>query len=117
MLILVGFLLVIVITALTGYFVAQEFGYVAVDRSRLRQQADAGDEAAQRALKVTERLSFMLSGAQLGITVTALIASGQVGATKGLVLHAVDAVGLVHAMILRIQALLLPIQTLVFSGH
>jgi CBS domain containing-hemolysin-like protein len=73
LLILIGLLLVIVITALTGYFVAQEFGYVAVDRGRLRQQADEGDEAARRALKVTERLSFMLSGAQLGITVTALI--------------------------------------------
>jgi multidrug resistance efflux pump len=46
-----------------------------------------------------------------------LIESGQVGTTKGLVLHAVDAVGLVHAMILRIQALVLPIRTLVFSGH
>jgi multidrug resistance efflux pump len=46
-----------------------------------------------------------------------LIDSGQVGATRGLVLHAVDAVGLVHAMILRIQALVLPIRTLVFSGH
>jgi multidrug resistance efflux pump len=46
-----------------------------------------------------------------------LIASGNVGTIKGLVLHAVDAVGLVHAMILRIQALLLPIQTLVFGGH
>ncbi|WP_147023501.1 HlyD family secretion protein, partial [Microvirga aerophila] len=45
-----------------------------------------------------------------------LIDSGQVGAAKGLVLHAVDAVGLVHAMILRIQALVLPIQTLVFGG-
>jgi multidrug resistance efflux pump len=32
-------------------------------------------------------------------------------------LHAIDAVGLVHAMILRIQALLLPFQTLVFGGH
>jgi multidrug resistance efflux pump len=32
-------------------------------------------------------------------------------------LHAIDAVGLVHAMILRIQALLLPIQTLVLGGH
>ena len=32
-------------------------------------------------------------------------------------LHAVDAVGLVHALILRIQALLLPIQTLVLKGH
>jgi multidrug resistance efflux pump len=46
-----------------------------------------------------------------------LIDSGTVSATKGLVLHAVDAVGIVHAMILRIQALVLPIQTLVFSGH
>jgi hypothetical protein len=36
---------------------------------------------------------------------------------RGFALHAVDAVGLVHAMILRIQALILPIQTLVFSGH
>ena len=73
MLILVGLLLVTVITAATGYFVAVEFGYVAVDRSRLRQQAAAGDRAAARALTVTERLSFVLSGAQLGITVTALI--------------------------------------------
>ncbi len=32
-------------------------------------------------------------------------------------LHLVDTVGLVHALILRMQALLLPIQTLVFGGH
>ncbi len=32
-------------------------------------------------------------------------------------LHGVDAVGVVHAVILRAQALLLPIRTLVFSGH
>ena len=46
-----------------------------------------------------------------------LIASGKVSTTRGLVLHAVDAVGLVHAMILRIQALVYPIQTLVLGGH
>jgi hypothetical protein len=40
-----------------------------------------------------------------------------VGATKRFALHAVDAVGLVHALILRIHALVLPIKTLVFSGH
>lgn len=34
-----------------------------------------------------------------------------------LVLHAIDAVGIAHAAILRLQALLLPVQTLVFSGH
>jgi multidrug resistance efflux pump len=45
------------------------------------------------------------------------IASQDTGAFKGFVLHAIDAVGLVHAMLLRIQALLLPIQTLVLSGH
>jgi hypothetical protein len=45
------------------------------------------------------------------------IASGEVGAFKRFVLHAVDAVGVVHAMLLRVQALLLPIQTLVLSGH
>jgi multidrug resistance efflux pump len=46
-----------------------------------------------------------------------LITSGQVGTLKGLALHGVDAVGLVHAMILRIQALVYPIQTLVLGGH
>jgi CBS domain containing-hemolysin-like protein len=73
MLILIGLALVLVVTAVTGYFVAQEFGYVAADRGRLRNDAAQGDRAAARALKVTERLSFVLSGAQLGITVTALL--------------------------------------------
>jgi multidrug resistance efflux pump len=45
------------------------------------------------------------------------IASKNTGAFKRFALHAVDATGLVHAMLLRIQALLLPIQTLVLSGH
>ncbi|TDC80397.1 HlyC/CorC family transporter [Micromonospora sp. KC606] len=73
MLIVVGLVLIIALTAATGYFVAQEFGYVAVDRGRLKQRADDGDQASARALEVTSRLSFMLSGAQLGITVTALL--------------------------------------------
>jgi multidrug resistance efflux pump len=36
---------------------------------------------------------------------------------RKIALHVVDGVGLVHALLLRIQALLLPIQTLVLSGH
>lgn len=36
---------------------------------------------------------------------------------RRIVLHTIDTVGLVHAMLLRIQALLLPIKTLVLSGH
>jgi multidrug resistance efflux pump len=36
---------------------------------------------------------------------------------RKIALHVVDGVGLVHALLLRIQALLLPIKTLVLSGH
>ena len=39
------------------------------------------------------------------------------GTSKWVFLHVIDAVGVVHALILRIQALLLPVQTLVLSGH
>ena len=46
-----------------------------------------------------------------------VIASKETGAMKRVVLHAVDALGLVHALILRLQALVLPFKTLVFSGH
>src|SRR2546428_4211977 len=74
MLILAGLGLILVLTIATGYFVSQEFAYVAVDRSRLRTLAEGGDAAAARALKVTSRLSFVLSGAQVGITITALLA-------------------------------------------
>ncbi|WP_208012517.1 hemolysin family protein [Cellulomonas shaoxiangyii] len=70
---LLGLLVVLAITAVTGYFVAQEFAYMAVDRSRLNARAADGDAGARRALTVTRRTSFMLSGAQLGITVTGLL--------------------------------------------
>ena len=73
MLIATGIVVIVVLTLLTGYFVAQEFAYVSVDRGRLRALADEGDRAAERALRITSRLSFTLSGAQLGITVTALL--------------------------------------------
>ena len=71
--VLIGVVVVLAVTALTGYFVAQEFGFVSVDRSRLRTMAETGDDGARRALTVTSRTSFMLSGAQLGITVTGLV--------------------------------------------
>ncbi|MEV0594505.1 hemolysin family protein [Nonomuraea cavernae] len=68
-----GLLAIFLLTLATGYFVAQEFAYVTADRLALSQQAAAGDKKAAKAVKVMERLSFMLSGAQLGITVTALV--------------------------------------------
>lgn len=75
MLIATGMAIIIVVTLATGYFVALEFAYVAVDRTRLMEIAESdGPKAAKarRALKICSRLSFTLSGAQLGITVTTL---------------------------------------------
>lgn len=46
-----------------------------------------------------------------------VIAAKDTGTGKRIWLHAVDATGIVHAMLLRIQALLLPVKTLVLSGH
>jgi multidrug resistance efflux pump len=46
-----------------------------------------------------------------------IIAAKDTGAFRGLALHVVDALALVHALILRVQALVLPFQNLVFSGH
>jgi len=45
------------------------------------------------------------------------ITSPETGAVRGVMLHVVDALALVHALILRLQALVFPFQTLVFSGH
>lgn len=45
------------------------------------------------------------------------LADPDIGTLKWVYLHVVDAVGLVHAMILRMQAMLLPVQTLVLKGH
>jgi hypothetical protein len=39
------------------------------------------------------------------------------GTLKRALLHVVDALALVHALILRLQALVFPFQTLVFGGH
>ena len=69
----VGVLVVLLITVATGWFVAQEFAFTTVDRARLRALAKDGDLGARRALQITGRTSFMLSGAQLGITVTGLL--------------------------------------------
>jgi hypothetical protein len=44
------------------------------------------------------------------------LADPNLGMLRWLSLHVIDAVALVHAMILRMQAILLPVQTLVFSG-
>lgn len=46
-----------------------------------------------------------------------LIASGELGTSAFVYYHMVDTVGVVHALILRMQALMIPVQSLVFGGH
>ena len=94
---LLGLVIIGLIIAANGYFVAQEFAYMSVDRNELRTRADNGDDKAKAALKVTNRTSFMLSGAQLGITVTGLlvgfIAEPLVGESLGVLLGGVFGAG------------------------
>lgn len=45
------------------------------------------------------------------------LAAEDLGTVQRVWLHVIDTVGVVHAVGLRIRALLMPIQTLVFSGH
>ena len=73
MLTALGLFGVVALIAANGYFVAVEFAFVAARRSRFLEQAEEGDRRSKRAIDVHKRLSFMLSGAQLGITVTTLL--------------------------------------------
>lgn len=45
------------------------------------------------------------------------LADPDIGLFRSIGLHVIDTVGVVHAMILRMQAILLPVQTLVLTGH
>jgi CBS domain containing-hemolysin-like protein len=64
---------VIILILANAFFVAGEFAIVAVERSQVEVRAREGDRAAKRILQSLRHLSFELSGAQLGITVTSLI--------------------------------------------
>jgi CBS domain containing-hemolysin-like protein len=57
----------------TAFFVAVEFALVAVDRARVSRRAAEGDRRAHQLSGLLRRLSFELSGAQLGITVTSVV--------------------------------------------
>ncbi len=62
----------LVLIALCGVFVAAEFAFVTVDRSKVEQAAAEGDSGAKGVLTALRSLSTQLSGAQVGITITNL---------------------------------------------
>lgn len=73
----------IVLSLGTAFFVAGEFALVAADRTKVEHLAEQGDRGAISTLKALKTLSFQLSGAQLGITVTSLLVGFIVRPTLG----------------------------------
>ena len=63
----------VLLTAANAFFVIAEFALVTVDRSAIEAQAQAGDRRARLLRRSLRELSFQLSGAQLGITIAALL--------------------------------------------
>ena len=63
----------VVLIAANGFFVAAEYAFVTVDRPTIDAAARAGDRRARSVSTALKSLSFQLSGAQLGITITALL--------------------------------------------
>ena len=61
------------LTLACAVFVAAEFSLTAVERGELERAAAAGEPGAPAALRAARSLTFQLSGAQLGITVTSLV--------------------------------------------
>jgi CBS domain containing-hemolysin-like protein len=70
---LLGLAAVVILILANAFFVAGEFAIVAVERSSVERRAREGDRQARRIINSLRNLSFELSGAQLGITVTSLV--------------------------------------------
>ncbi|MFF7929506.1 CNNM domain-containing protein [Streptomyces sp. NPDC007940] len=66
-------LVAILLSLACGAFVAAEFSLTTVERGQLERAVERGERGAAGALKAVRNLTFQLSGAQLGITVTNLV--------------------------------------------
>src|SRR5215217_7187633 len=62
-----------VLVAACAVFVAAEFSLTTVDNGAVERAAEIGERGASTALKAVRRLTFQLSGAQLGVTVTSML--------------------------------------------
>ncbi|MEK4524520.1 MULTISPECIES: hemolysin family protein [Paenibacillus] len=69
---ILNIVLLIILIALTAFFVASEFAVVKIRTSRVDQLVAEGNKKAVLAKKVVSDLDYYLSACQLGITVTAL---------------------------------------------
>jgi CBS domain containing-hemolysin-like protein len=70
---LVGILVVIVLIAANGFFVATEFALVSSRPTRIDQLAASGNRAARLVQKAKDNPTRFISGTQLGVTVASLL--------------------------------------------
>ncbi|MGV3114852.1 hemolysin family protein [Corynebacterium freneyi] len=68
-------------------FVAVEFSYLTINRNDLQRRIDSGDKTAALVDKALTKTSTNLSGAQLGITVSSLVAGYLTGPSLGVLLR------------------------------
>ncbi|MBW5248341.1 hemolysin family protein [Streptomyces sp. NBC_01220] len=88
-------------------FVAAEFSLTTIERGELERAAQAGERGAESALKAAKRLTFQLSGAQLGITVTSLVIGMLAEPSLAVLLRApLEAIGLPSGAVSTVATLL-----------
>ncbi|MEV3905636.1 hemolysin family protein [Mycobacterium sp. NPDC050551] len=88
-------LAIIVLTAGTAVFVAAEFSLTALERSTVEANARNGDRRDHMVRRAHRTLSFQLSGAQVGISITTLATGYLAEPVVARLLHpGLDAVGL-----------------------
>jgi CBS domain containing-hemolysin-like protein len=68
----VGLVVAVVLLLANAFFVGAEFALISARRSSIEPLAEAGSRRARTTLAAMERVSLMMAGAQLGITVCSL---------------------------------------------
>lgn len=63
----------VLLTILTGFFVASEFSLLNLERNELEARRERGERGLSNSIRALKRTSTHLSGAQLGITITTML--------------------------------------------
>jgi CBS domain containing-hemolysin-like protein len=96
----VAIALAVVLLAANAFFVGAEFALISARRSAIEPLAEQGHRRARVTLRAMERVSLMMAGAQLGITVCSL-GLGALGepAVAALIEPALESIGLPAALL------------------
>ncbi|MUM09379.1 MULTISPECIES: hemolysin family protein [unclassified Mycolicibacterium] len=95
-----GILLAMALLGANAFFVSAEFALISARRDRLQALAEQGKRSAVTVLRAGERLSMMLAGAQLGITICSILL-GRIGepAVADLLRQPFDALGVPESVL------------------